>query len=86
MKERNKTIQDLKMEKEAINKTQIEGNLEMKNIGKRTVTRHASITDTIQEMEERITDIGIQYKKLIHQSKKTLNLKNSLHKTSRHMG
>ena len=36
VKEINKTVQDLKMEIEAIKKTQTEGILEMENLGKRT--------------------------------------------------
>ena len=43
-KEMNKTVQDLKMEIEAIKKTQTEGILEMENLGKRTGTTDASIT------------------------------------------
>jgi hypothetical protein len=35
MKERNKTVQDLKMEIEAIKKTQINATLEMENLGKK---------------------------------------------------
>ena len=54
VKEMNKTVQDLKMEIEAIKKTQTEEILEMENLGKRTGTTDASITNRIQEMEERI--------------------------------
>ena len=50
----NKTVQDLKMEKETIKKTQTEGILEIENLGKRTGTTDDSITNRIQEMEERI--------------------------------
>lgn len=38
---------------EAINKTQTEGILEMENLGKRTGTTDTSITNRIQEMEDR---------------------------------
>jgi hypothetical protein len=38
----NKTVQDLKMEAEAIKKTQTEGILEMEDLGKRTGTANAS--------------------------------------------
>jgi hypothetical protein len=51
-KEMNKTVQDLKMEIEAIKKTQTEGTLETENIGKRTVTTETSINNRIQEMKE----------------------------------
>ena len=43
------------MERESIKKTQTEGNLEMENLGKRTGATDASITNRIQEMEEKIS-------------------------------
>lgn len=43
----NKTVQDLKREIEEIKKTQTEAVLEMKNLGKRTGTTDASITNRI---------------------------------------
>jgi predicted nucleic acid-binding Zn-ribbon protein len=49
----NKIVQDLKIEVEAIKKTQSEGILEMENLG----TTELSITNRIQEMEERISGI-----------------------------
>jgi chromosome segregation ATPase len=55
MKERNKTIQDLKMELETIKKSQRETNLELENQGKRSEVIDASITNRIQEIEERIS-------------------------------
>lgn len=57
MKEINKIVQELKMEIKAINKTQMEGILEMENLGKRTGIPDAGITKRIQKMGERITDI-----------------------------
>lgn len=57
MKEISKTVQDLKVEIEAIKKTQTEGILEMENLGKRTRTADGSITNRIQETEERILDV-----------------------------
>jgi hypothetical protein len=53
----NKTVQDLKMEMEAIKKTQTEGILEIENVGQRTGTTDTRITNGVQEMEERISDI-----------------------------
>ena len=53
VKEMSKTVQDIKMEIEAVNETQIEGILEMKNLGKRTGTTDRSITNRIQEIKER---------------------------------
>jgi predicted RNase H-like nuclease (RuvC/YqgF family) len=51
--------QDLKMEIESIKKSQMEVTLELENLGKRPDTRDASITNRIQEMEERIS--GTEY-------------------------
>jgi predicted nucleic acid-binding Zn-ribbon protein len=49
------TIQDLKMERETINKLQRETTLEIENLGKRPGVKDASITKRIQEIEERIS-------------------------------
>jgi predicted nucleic acid-binding Zn-ribbon protein len=51
VKESNKTIQDLDMELETIKKSQ----RETENLGKRSGVIDASITNKIQEMEERIS-------------------------------
>ena len=51
----NKVIQDLKVEVETIKKTQMEANLEMENLGKRSGITDVSITNRIQEIEERIS-------------------------------
>jgi prefoldin subunit 5 len=50
----NKTIHDLKMEIETIKKLQRETTLELENLGKRLGTIGASITNRMQEIEERI--------------------------------
>jgi hypothetical protein len=55
MKEMNKTIQDLKMEIETIMKSQEETTLELENLGKSSGVIDASITNRIQEIEERIS-------------------------------
>ena len=55
VKEMNKTIQDLKMEIETIKKSQRETTLELENLGKRSGVIDASITNRIQEIEERIS-------------------------------
>jgi predicted nucleic acid-binding Zn-ribbon protein len=52
----NKTIQDLKREVDTIKKTQSEAMLEIENLGKKSGTMDASISNRIQEMEERISD------------------------------
>jgi prefoldin subunit 5 len=53
--EKNKTILYLKREVDTIKKSQSEVKLEIKNLGKKSGTIDASISKTIQEMEERIS-------------------------------
>ena len=48
-------IQDLKMEVERIKKTQRETTLEIETLGKKSGTIDVSISNRIQEMEERIS-------------------------------
>ena len=55
VKELNKIIQDLKMEIETIKKSQRETTLEIENLVKRPGILDASITNRIQEIEERIS-------------------------------
>jgi uncharacterized protein YaaN involved in tellurite resistance len=50
----NKTILDLKREVDTINKTQSEATLEIETLGKKYETIDESISNIIQEMEERI--------------------------------
>jgi predicted nucleic acid-binding Zn-ribbon protein len=57
VKELNKAIQDLKVEVETIKKTQMEANLEVENLEKRSGITDVSITNTIQNIEERISGI-----------------------------
>ena len=52
--ELNKTIQDLKMEVETMKNTQRETILEIETLGKKSGTIDVSISNRIQEMEERI--------------------------------
>jgi predicted nucleic acid-binding Zn-ribbon protein len=54
-KEMNKTIQDLKTEIETIKKSQRETTLELENLENRSGIIDASITNRIQETEERIS-------------------------------
>ena len=49
----NKTIKELKRKVERIKKTQSETTLEIETLGKRSGTIDASISNRIQEMEER---------------------------------
>jgi hypothetical protein len=58
VKELNKTTQDLKMETETIKKSQRETALELENLGKKSGLIDASITNRIQEIEERISGEG----------------------------
>ena len=51
----NKMIQDLKIEVETIKKSQGETTLEIGILGKKSGTIDASISNRIQEMEERIS-------------------------------
>jgi hypothetical protein len=45
VKELHKAVQDLKVERETIKKTQMEANLEMENLGKRSGITDVSITN-----------------------------------------
>jgi chromosome segregation ATPase len=53
MMEMNKTILDLKREVNTIKKTQSEAMLEIETLGKKSETIDVSISNRIQEMEER---------------------------------
>jgi hypothetical protein len=53
VKDMNTTVQELKMEIEAMKKTQIEGIMGMENLGKRTGTVDTIITKRLQEVGER---------------------------------
>ena len=55
MKELNKTIQDLKVEVETIKNSQRETTLKIDNLEKKSGAIDASITYTIQEIEERLS-------------------------------
>jgi chromosome segregation ATPase len=59
MMEMNETILDLKREVDTIKKTQSEATLEIETPGKKSGTINASITNRIEEMEERIS--GAEY-------------------------
>ena len=57
MKELNTSIQDRKVEVETVKKTQMETNLEIENLGKRSGITDVSITERIQEIEERSSHV-----------------------------
>jgi ppGpp synthetase/RelA/SpoT-type nucleotidyltranferase len=79
----NKTIQDLKREVDTIKKTQSEATLEIKTLGKKSGTIDGSISNRIQEMEERISGAEDSIENIGKQSKKMQNAKRSQVKTSR---
>ncbi|KAL6046108.1 hypothetical protein STEG23_023652 [Scotinomys teguina] len=56
IKQMKETVQNLKIEIETIKKTQTEGRLERENLTKQTGTTDKSITNRMQEMEQRISD------------------------------
>jgi uncharacterized coiled-coil protein SlyX len=53
----NKAVQDLKIEVETIKRTQMKANLKMGNLGKQSGIKDVSITNRIQEVEERISGV-----------------------------
>ena len=53
----NQIVPELKMEIETIKKSQMEAMLEMENLGKRSGAIDVSITNRIQDIEERISGI-----------------------------
>jgi prefoldin subunit 5 len=57
----NKTIKDLKLEVETIKKSQRKTTLGIENLGKRSGAMDASITNRIQEMEEKISGTILYY-------------------------
>ena len=59
MKELKNTTLDLKMEVETIKKSQRETTMEIENLGKRSGDIDETITNRIQEIEERIS--GAEY-------------------------
>jgi hypothetical protein len=54
VKELNKTIQDLKVERVSIKKSQRKTTLEIENLGKRSGIIDASITNRINEIKENL--------------------------------
>ena len=77
MKELNKVIHDLKVEVETIMKTQMEKKQEMENLEKRSGITDLSITNRIQEIEEKISGV----EDMVEEIDTTLK-ENSKHKNS----
>jgi chromosome segregation ATPase len=75
--ELNKTIQDIKREVDTIKKTQSEATLEIETVGKKYGTIDSSISNRIQEMEERISGAEDSIENIAQQSKKIQNTKRS---------
>lgn len=75
VKELKKVIQDLKVLIETIKKTQMEANLEMENLGKRSGITDVRITNRIQEIEERIPGVEGPVEEMTQLSKKAQNIK-----------
>jgi predicted nucleic acid-binding Zn-ribbon protein len=77
VKELNKNIQDLKMERETIRKSQRKTTLEIEILGKKSGPIDVSITNRIQEIDKRISgaedaieniDTTIKCKKILTQN------------------
>ena len=73
----NKAIQDLKSEIETVKKSQREKILEIENLGKRPGVIGESITNRIQEMEERISGVQDNLRKHGHNNQKKKNVQNA---------
>ncbi|KAL6089794.1 hypothetical protein STEG23_010809 [Scotinomys teguina] len=56
IKQMKETVKDLKIEIQIIKKIQSEGRLEIENLTKRTGTTDTSLTNRMQEIEQRISD------------------------------
>jgi len=74
----NKTIQGLKMEIETIKKSQREITLEIENLGKRLGVIDVSITNRIQEIEERISGAEYNIENIDTTTKENIKCKNIL--------
>jgi prefoldin subunit 5 len=73
----NKTIQYLKMELETIKKSQRKTTLELENLGKRSGVIDASITNRMQEIEERISGAEDTIENIDTRVKEIANVKSS---------
>jgi uncharacterized coiled-coil protein SlyX len=75
--EMNKTILDLKREVDAIKKTQSEAILEIESLGKKSGTIDVSISNRMQEVEERISGAEHSIENISTTIKKMQNAKRS---------
>ena len=74
MKEINKTVQDLKVEIEAIKKAETEGILERESLGKTEQELQVQASLTIQEVKERISGVEDTIEQIDNWSMRMLNL------------
>ncbi|MGE9715022.1 RBD-like domain-containing protein, partial [Escherichia coli] len=72
IKQLKETVQDLKTELETIKKTQNEAMMEVEKLSKQSGTTDASITNRIQEMEDRISDAEDKLEEINSSSKENL--------------
>lgn len=73
----NITFQDLKMETEAKKKTKTDGILGMAYLSKLAGTANTSITNRIQEIQEKISGVEVTIEEIDTSSKKMPGLKRS---------
>ncbi|MGU7584824.1 hypothetical protein [Enterococcus faecalis] len=78
MKEALETVQSMKAEIDTIKKTQNEAMLEIKRLYKRSGTKDMSITNRIQEMEERISGVEDTLEEIDSSTKENLKFNKSL--------
>ncbi|KAL6030140.1 hypothetical protein STEG23_015549 [Scotinomys teguina] len=86
IKQMNNTVQNLKIEIETIKKTQSEEKLETENLTKRTGTTDTSITNRMQEMEQRISDAEYTIEKIDSSVKENTKAKKVITQKSRKLG
>ncbi|KAL6083568.1 hypothetical protein STEG23_000641 [Scotinomys teguina] len=77
-KQMKKTVQDLRIEIETIKKTQTEAMLEIEDLTKQTGTTDTSITNRMQEMEQRVSDAEDTIEKLDSSVKENAKAKNAV--------
>ncbi|ERE82006.1 GTPase IMAP family member 3-like protein [Cricetulus griseus] len=78
IKQLKETVQDLKTELETKKKTQTEGMLEVEKLSKQSGTTDASITNRIQEKEDRISDAEDKLEEINSSSKENLKSNKSI--------
>jgi predicted nucleic acid-binding Zn-ribbon protein len=83
VKKLNKTIQDLKIETETMKKSQREKSLVIESLGNRSGVIDASITNRIQELEERTSGIEDTIENIDTTVKENTKCKKVLTQTSR---